>query len=110
MPIINPPPAAAAVPIGALGLLATNPSAVPTGYSWAYSAEQRNFPAYTPDVKSAAFAGGLLDLLAAARLSDLNALRIAVENLRVFTENLARQHNRISLDLAAAGIISTTTP
>jgi hypothetical protein len=90
-----------------MGLLATTPGAVSTGYSWVYSAAAKPLPAYTSAVKSSAYTGGLLDLLQAARLSDVNDLRVAYENLRVFTENLAKQHNQVSLDLAAAGIIST---
>ena len=96
-----------ATPVGAMGLMVTNPSAVPTGYSWVYNSAGKTLPAYTPNTQASAYTGGLLDLLQAARLSDLNTLRVAVENLRVFTENLAKQHNQISRDLAAAGLIST---
>ena len=107
MPLSNPPAGSPAVPMGSLGLLAMTPASAPTGYSWTYTASTKGFPAYTPNTQSVAFVGGLLDLLQAARLSDLNALRVAVENLRVFAENLAQQHNAISLDLKAQGLINT---
>jgi hypothetical protein len=109
MPLENPPSTggAAGTPVGAMGLLATNPAAVSTGYSWSYTASAKAFPSYTAQAKTSSYSGGLLDLLQAARLSDLNDLRVAVENLRRFTEALAQQHNAVSLDLAAAGIIST---
>jgi hypothetical protein len=107
MPLYPPTPGTTtATPMGSMGILATTPGAISNGYSWTYTASAKTFPAYTPIPVSTAYAGGLLDLLSAARLADLNALRAAVENLRVFTENLAKQHNQISLDLAAAGLIS----
>ena len=40
-----------------------------------------------------------------AKLSDLNALRVACENLRAFTEDLAQQHNSLIADLKALGLI-----
>jgi hypothetical protein len=107
MPLTNPPTGSGGVPIGALGLMATTPASVSTGYSWVYGSAAKSFPAYTPATRSSAYTGGLLDLLQAAKLTDINDLRVAIENLRVFTENLAKQHNQVSLDLAAAGIIST---
>lgn len=108
MPLYPPTPGTTtATPMGSMGILVTNPGAIANGYSWTYTSSSKAFPAYTPVPANAAYIGGLLDLLSAARLSDLNALRVAVENLRVFTENLAKQHNQVSLDLAAAGLIST---
>ncbi len=92
-------------PTGALGLLATNPSAVSSGYSWGYSQEAKTLPAYSASTLGTPFGGGLLDLLSAARLTDLNTTRAAYENLRVFTEALAKQHNQLCRDLIAAGII-----
>jgi hypothetical protein len=105
MPLTNPP-SGTAVPMGSLGIMATTPAAVPTGYSWTYNTAAKTFPGYTPNTQTTAFTGGLLDLTIAAKLADLNTLRVAVENLRVFTENLAKQHNQVSLDLLAAGLIS----
>jgi hypothetical protein len=106
MPLTNPP-AGSAVAVGNMGLLATTPANVATGYSWTYGTTNKAFPAYTPNVQTTAYAGNLLDLTQALRLTDGNALRVAVENLRVFTENLAQQHNAISVSLVQAGLIST---
>lgn len=108
MPLTNPVPVpiSSATPVGTMGLLATAPSAVTSGYSWAYAAQDKAFPAYAPAVVSSPFSGGLLDLLQAARLADLNTTRAALENLRVFTENLAKQHNAISIALRDSGLIS----
>jgi hypothetical protein len=94
--------------IGALGLMAHTPSAVPSGYANSgYASSNRTMPSYTPQVLSTAFAGGLLDLLQAARLADLNTVRLAVENQRVFTEGLAQQINALKSDLKDVGIISS---
>lgn len=108
MPLYPPPaPVSSATPVGTMGLLATTPSAVTTGYAWTYSTVGKTLPAYTSNVQGTPYAGGLLDLLQAARLTDLNAVRVALENLRVFTESLAAQHNAVNASLLAAGLIST---
>jgi hypothetical protein len=107
MPLYPPPaPVSSATPVGTMGLLATTPTAVTTGYTWTYATQAKAFPAYISNPQGAAYVGGLLDLLQAARLTDLNAVRVAMENLRVFTENLAQQHNAISIALRDAGLIS----
>lgn len=106
MPLTNPPAGAAGTPVGTMGLLATTPGAVTTGYTWTYNTQAKDFPSYTANVQSSAFTGGLLDLLQAAKLTDLNTLRVAVENLRAFAENNAKQHNAISIALRDAGLIS----
>lgn len=93
--------------MGTMGLVATSPGSVPSGYAWGYTASSKVLPPYSALTVPTAFTGGLLDLLQAARLADLNSLRLAVENLRVFTEALAQQHNAISLDLKAMGLINT---
>jgi len=95
MPIYNPPAVAHVHP---------QPD---TGYSWTYTGSAKALPAYTPDIENVAYTGSLLDLSQAGRLTDLNALRVAVENLRVFTENVAKQHNQVTQDLISYGIIST---
>ena len=97
---------ATGTPIGSMGILATTPGNVDTGYTWTYATQAKVFPAYTPNPQGTAYVVGVLNLLAAAQGTDVNALRIAVENLRVFTENLAQQHNAISIALRSAGLIS----
>jgi len=103
MPLILP--GAVTAPLGDLGILACNPAAVSTGYVWGYTQESKTLPAYTPAVLGSPFLGGLLDLLSAARLADLNTVRVAVENQRAFTEGIAKQHNQLCADLVRAGII-----
>lgn len=105
MPLTNPP-SGTGTPVGAMGLLATTPGAVATGYTWTYNTQNKGFPAYTSSPQSSSYPVGILNLLAGANGTDLNALRVAVENLRVMTENLAFQHNAISASLLAAGLIS----
>ncbi len=88
-----------------------NPPSLPTGagagpYVQLYTPTNKTLPAYTSDPKSSAYTGGLLDLLQAARLTDVNALRVAYENLRVMSEALAAQHNQLIGDLKAMGMIS----
>lgn len=65
----------------------------------------RTMGSYTSDPKGSAYTGGLLDLLQAARLSDLNSVRVALENLRVFSENVAQDHNQLIADLKLCGLI-----
>ncbi len=94
MPMIPPPSIpAAAFPIG-------------SGYGMTWTPEQRTTPAYTANTQSTAYVGGLLDLLQAARLSDLNALRVAVENNRVFSENTRMQLNAMIADMTSKGVVT----
>ncbi len=95
MPLYSPPPSWGGLP------------GMPAGpYTAGYSATNRTLPSYTADPKTSAFVGGLLDLLQAARLSDLNAVRVALENLRALSEGTAQQHNALVADLKAMGILS----
>lgn len=107
MPLYPSTPSLTGTPIGSMGLIATTPAGVTSGFSWTYNTQDKSFPAYTPNVQSTAYTGGLLDLTQALRLPDGNNLRVAVENLRAFTEALAKQHNAMSAALVAAGVIAT---
>lgn len=102
MPLYNPVPNMA----GPLGFFGATPITQPGVYSWGYATSNRALASYTTNSQSGAYLGGLLDLLQAARLSDLNTLRVAVENLRVFTESVAQQHNAMALDMKALGLIN----
>jgi hypothetical protein len=107
MPLYPPPTSGTGGSFpGPLGFFGAAPVAQPTGYTWAYTTENHALPAYIPNVQSSPFVGGLLDLLQAARLADLNAVRVALENDRVFTERLAQQHNQLCTDLKAMGLIA----
>jgi hypothetical protein len=90
---------------GPLAFYGATPIDRPAGYSWAYTDKAKSLPSYTANVQGSAYSGGLLDLLQAARLTDLNTLRVAVENQRVLTENLAKQYNQLCQDLIALGLI-----
>ena len=74
-------------------------------YTQIYSTAERTLSAYTPNLQNAAYTGTPVDAASTAKLGDLNSLRSAYENLRLFTEDLAQQHNSLIADLKAAGII-----
>jgi hypothetical protein len=109
MPLTNPAPGTSGSSLlGLLGLMATTPQATPSGYATTgYAETSKTMPAYTPNVQSSSFVGGLLDLLSAARLADLNALRVAVENQRALAEGTAKNVNALREDLKALGLISS---
>lgn len=88
------------------GPVGSNPFPVGSGYGMSWTPEQRVTPAYTATPLSSAFAGGLLDLLQAARLADLNTTRLAVENNRAFSEDTRKQLNALIVDLMSRGIIA----
>ncbi len=77
-----------------------------TGYGMAWTPEQRTTPAYTATPVPGPFTGGLLDLLQAARLTDLNSLRVAVENNRAFAEDTRKQLNALIADMTARGLLT----
>lgn len=89
----------------AVGFYGVGPVARPTGYVNTYSTATKALGGYSTNTQSSAYSGGLLDLLQAAKLTDVNTLRTAYENLRVFAENMAQQHNQLIADLKATGII-----
>lgn len=108
MPLVNPGSSPSTSLLGLLGLMAATPQDVPSGYAaGGYSSTSKTMPAYTPTVLGTPFAGGLLNLLDAARVNDLNALRVAVENQRVFTEGIAQNVNALRADLQALGLIKS---
>lgn len=104
MPLYGPPSATLSGPT--LGFFGAPPVPQPTGYTAGWVTSSRALASYAPDTQSSAFSGGLLDLLQAARLSDLNKVRVAYENLRVFTESAVQQHNQLVADLRSLGLIS----
>lgn len=90
---------------GPLGFFGAAPIDQPGSYTAGWSTADRTTPAYTATPVSTPFAGGLLDLLQAARLTDLNAVRVATENNRVFSEATRKQLNALVDDLRALGLI-----
>ena len=91
---------------GNVGFHGVTPAAQPAALTQTYSTADRTLSAYTADNESGAYTG--IDNLQAgtvyATVADLNALRVAYENLRAFTEDLAQHHNAVVDDLQAYGL------
>jgi len=66
-----------------------------------YATADRTLSAYTPDPESVAYTGATDG---EAKLADLQALRVAYENLRAFTEDLAQFVNSLVDDLQTYGL------
>ncbi len=94
MPVIPPPSGGSSFPV------------IGTGYGMVWTPEQRTTPSYTATPVPGPFSGGLLDLLQAAKLTDLNTLRTAVENNRVFGEDTRKQLNALIADLMSRGMLT----
>ncbi|MHC4647637.1 MAG: hypothetical protein ACYTBJ_19395, partial [Planctomycetota bacterium] len=81
----------------------------PTAYTQTYSTADRTFSAYTPDDESVAYTG--IDNAQAgtpyAQVTDLNSLRVAYENLRAFSEDMAGIVNSLVDDHQALGLCAT---
>ncbi|MDG3005495.1 hypothetical protein [Paludisphaera mucosa] len=90
-----------------LGFWNATPIVRPGSYSQAYSASSRTLPAYTPAVASNSFAGIASGQGGAtyAQAADLNSLRSAYENLRVFSESSTQLLNALINDLKAMGLL-----
>lgn len=70
-------------------------------YTQTYATADRTLAAYTPDVENVAYTGATDG---EAKLADIEALRVAYENLRAFVEDLAGAVNSIIDDLQALGL------
>lgn len=90
-----------------IGFYGVTTVARPAAYTQTYSTADRTLAAYTADNESAAYTG--IDNAQVgtvyAQLTDLNALRVAYENLRAFVEDLAQHHNSVLDDLQAVGLL-----
>ena len=88
------------------GFFGVTPVSRAAALTQTYATADRTLGAYTADDESAAYTG--IDNLQAgtvyATVADLNALRVAVENLRAFTEDVAQHHNAVVDDLQAYGL------
>ncbi len=71
-------------------------------YTQSYATASRTHAAYTPDSESSAYTGAADG---EAKLADLNALRVAYENLRVAYESTAQVLNQVLDDLQANGLL-----
>lgn len=74
-----------------------------TTFTQTYSTADATLSAYTPNDQSAALTtlGATTDI---ASMADLNTLRVAYENLRLFTEDLAKLVNSVIDNEQALGI------
>ena len=79
-----------------------NYSAKRAAYTQTYATADKTLSAYTADVESGAYTGATDG---EAKLVDLNALRVAYENLRAFVEDLAGVVNAHTDDLQAYGMV-----
>lgn len=102
MPLSGPSPNLLAGPIGFYG---ATPVSQPGPYTTSYPTMTYAMSAYSANTQTSAYTGGLLDLLQAARLGDLNTLRVAVENLRTLAESSAQNHLRLVADLKTMGLL-----
>lgn len=84
-----------------VGWFGATPVARPAAYTQTYSTADRTLSAYTSDPESSAYTGAADG---EAKLADLNALRVAYENLRAFTEDLAQLVNAMLDDDQAYGL------
>jgi hypothetical protein len=86
--------------------LGATPASRAAAYTQTYSTADRTLSAYTADNESSAYTG--IDNAQAgtvyAQLTDLNALRVAYENLRAFTEDIAQMLNASVDDLQTFGL------
>lgn len=84
-----------------VGFYGVAPVARPAALVQTYATADRTLGAYTPDAENVAYTGATDG---EAKLADLNALRVAVENLRAFAEDLAQHHNALVDDLQLQGL------
>lgn len=88
-----------------IGFFGVASVAKPSAYTQTYATANKTHAAYTPNDKSAAFTAVPAALTDAATLADLNALRIAVENLRLHHQSTAQVVNAVIDDLQAEGLV-----
>lgn len=91
-----------------LGFFGVAAVARPSAYTQTYSTADKTLGAYTADDESAAYTG--IDNAQAgtvyAQVADVNALRVAYENLRAFVEDLAAFSNSQVDDLQSLGLVA----
>jgi len=96
---------------GNVGFFGSIPVAQPTAYTQTFATADRTIDAYTADAETSVYtgdAGGVATVSAAAnvaKLADLNALRVAYENLRALTEDTTKALNAVIDDLQSLGLL-----
>lgn len=88
-------------PTQKLGFFYQAPISRPAALVQTYATADRTLSAYTADAESGAYTGAADG---EAKLVDLNALRVAYENLRALTEDLTKFVNSLVDDLQAYGL------
>jgi hypothetical protein len=90
-----------------LGFWDAAPVIRPGPYSQAYTASSRSLAGYTPTPSTGSFPGLSSGLVGSpyAQVADLNSLRTAYENLRIFSENSTQLLNALINDLKAMGLL-----
>lgn len=83
------------------GFFGAAPAARGAAYTQTYATADRTLSAYTPSAQGSAYTGAADG---EAKLADLNALRVAYENLRAFAEDLAQMVNAMLDDDQAVGL------
>jgi len=86
-----------------LGFFNVTPVIRPSAFTQTYATADKTFSAYTANDQSAAYTGSVVD--SEAKLTDINLLRVAYENLRAFTEDMAGVLNSAIDDLQAFGLL-----
>ena len=96
----------ATAPTQKLAFWGGTPIARPGTYTQTYSTADRTITTYSSDVEASAYAGLATGLGSSpyAAVADLNALRQAYENLRVFAEDVAQAVNAVIDDLQSLGL------
>lgn len=89
-------------PTQKIGFFNATPVVQPPALTQQYSTADRTLGAYASNPESSPYTPANK---ADARLSDLNSLRVAYENLRVFTEDLAQFVNALVDDLQSLGLV-----
>ena len=85
-----------------LSWFGATPQARPSAYTQTYSTASRTMAAYTADAESVAYTGAADG---EAKLADLNALRVAYENVRALAERTAQVLNQVIDDLQGYGLL-----
>jgi hypothetical protein len=84
-----------------VGFFSVTPVVRASAITQTYSTTSRTLAAYTANVQTTVFTGAADS---EAKLADLNALRVAYENLRLHHESLAQVVNSLIDDLQAYGL------
>jgi hypothetical protein len=80
----------------------------PGSYTLTYPTGAKTLPAYTPDAENSAYTGIANNVGGTpyAQLTDLNALRVAYENLRSSHDELLKVTRQLIFDLQSLGLVS----